>query len=162
MAAQVRYATKARGGDGQCPERGDDRSQFADLAQVDVDAVDLTGAGEPEALVVQIDPTTHLGEQAAQVVARLSGVAGPAGDRDGAGRGHGGGEEGTGIGQVRLDATVESADGCGSQGPGRSVGIEVHAHAVLGEHVERHGDVGQARQLAAGVGEREPVVESGG
>ena len=160
MPAQVCDAAQSRGCFGECGERSDDGRELTHLAEVDVDAADGAGPGDGEPVGVQIDVPAHLGQQAAQVVARLGRVPGPAGDRHRARSRHGGGEEGAGVRQVGLDAAIDGAESSGGQRPSGGVGVEVHVHAVLPKHVERHGDVRLARQIAAGVSECEPVVEA--
>jgi len=162
MTAQVCDAAQSRGRLGECGKRGDDGCELADLAEVDVDAADRAGPGDGEGVGVQIDVPAHLGQQAAQVIARLGRVTGPAGDRHRARRRHGRGEEGAGVRQVGLDAAIDGADRGRRQSPGGGVGVEVDVHAVLAEHVECHGDMRLARQVAAGVREGEPIVEARG
>ena len=110
MPAQVSDATDPGGGVGQGCDRDDDGCQLAGVVQVDVEPADLPVAGDGQARALEQHVGAHRVEDVADRVAGLGGVLRPPRDPHGAAGDNGRGQEGGGVGQVRLDLDVEGMD----------------------------------------------------
>ena len=84
------------------------------------------------------------------MVAALRGVRRPVRDAHGAAGGHGRGEEGPGVGEVRLHGHVQAGHGPGLDAP-LPLAHALSAHAGAPQHLQRHPDVRQGRHPAGGI-----------
>ncbi len=118
------------------------------------------GPRHPEARVDAIDRAAHPGQQVAQRVTGLGRRLRPVADDDRA-AGHGReGQEGRGVGEVRLDGLVVRGDRSGRDGP--AVGVRVvDGDAAVTQHRDRHLDVGEGRDRLAVVTDVDAVVVAG-
>jgi hypothetical protein len=127
--------------------------------QVDVDPVEHSGAGHGQAVAVEGDLGSHPGQDLADVVTRLGRVLRPPRDVHAPTRDGGGREELGGIGQVGLDGHVERVDLARLDPPEVGEAV-VDVDPGVAEHLDRHLDVRQARDLLAVVVHRQPLVEA--
>lgn len=91
--------------------------------------------------------------------ARLGGVQRPARDGDLATGDHGGREEGGGVGQIGLDRDLLRARHPGLDQP-LAVAGPFDADATAAQRLDRHVDVGEARQVSARVHKMQTHIET--
>ena len=97
---------------------------------------------------VEVDRAAHPGQQVAQRVAGLGGLARPAEHGHGAARDGGEGQERGGVGQVGLDRGVPGGDRAGSNAPAVGLGV-VDVDAVATQQRDGHLDVRHGRHRLA-------------
>ena len=93
--------------------------------------------------------------------ARLGGLGGPAGDAHRPSRDERGGDEWSGVAEVRLDGHVAQGDRSGQDGPRVLVRLE-HLNPRVAQRLAGHVDVGHARERRADVPHREAPGQARG
>ena len=125
---------------GECGQCGDHGSQLAHIVEVDVEAVNDTGAMDCQGVLVESHVCTHPSQQVPQSVPGLGGAPWPAFNPDGATSDESRGQEWRGVGQVGLDSQVQTSQRSGLHVPG--VGLDVvDLGSGRAEQRDRHVDV---------------------